>query len=252
MNFNSIEKKIIKYFKKMGANGILLTGSYATNTQTETSDIDIRFILDKEHTHTIKGIKYIDDYKISYFGENSEKVKRRMSIDFSRNSRFEARLYTLGKNLYDRDGNIEEIIQYAKIFMENEFQKKLTNDDIILNMYSLHISYQFLSNLSTNHSFYTYNYISLMKAMLVTYSYILNYEVAVDIKLNKILCDSSYCTINQWKEFPDQIFIELWIKSINKIKRKNIETVYKHLKSKILNIEQKNFEAIYRGQFKSS
>ena len=231
----------------MGANGILLTGSYATNTQTETSDIDIRFILDDEKTYTIKGIKYVDNYKISYFGENSEMVKRRMSIDFSRNSRFEARLYTLGKNLYDREGHIEEIIQYAKIFMENEFKRKITNDDIILNMYSLHVSHQFLSNLSTNHPFYVYNYISLMKAMLLTYSYILNYEMAIDIKLDKILCDRSYCLINHWKEFPDQIFIELWIKSISEIKQKNIEIVYKHLKSKILNIEGKDFEAIYRG-----
>lgn len=247
MNFNDIEEKIITYFKKMGANGILLTGSYATNTQTEISDVDIRVTLDNEKKYTIKGIKYIDNYKISYFGENSEMVKRRMSIDFSRNSRFEARLYTLGKILYDRHGSLEEIIHYAKIFMENEFQKKLTHDDIILNMYSLHVGYQFLSNLSTNHPFYTYNYISLMKAMLLTYSYILNYEVAIDVKLYKTLCDSSYCEINQWKEFPDQIFIELWIKSIAKIKQKNIEIVYEYLKFKILNIEGKDFEAVYRG-----
>lgn len=247
MEFTDIEKKIVNYFKEMGANGILLTGSYATKAQTETSDIDIRLILDNEKISTIKGIKYIDNYKISYFGENSEKVKRRMSVDFSRNSRFEARLYTLGKILYDRDGHTEEIIQYAKIFMENEFQKKFTNDDIVLNMYSLHISYQFLSNLSINHSFYTYNYISLMKAMLMTYSYILNYEVAIDIKLDKTLCDSSYCVINQWKEFPDQTFIELWIKSITEIKQKNIETVYEYLGSKILNIEGKDFEVIFRG-----
>lgn len=247
MNFNTIEEKIVIYFKEIGANGILLTGSYATNTQTETSDIDIRLILENEKTHTIKGIKYIDNYKISYFGENLEMVKRRMSIDFSRNSRFEARLYTLGKILYDRDGHTEEIIQYAKIFIENEFQRKLTQDDIILNMYSLHISYQFLSSLSAKYSFYTYNYISLMKAMLLTYSYIINYEVAIDVKLDKTLRDSSYCTINLWKEFPDQVFIELWIKGIAKIKQKNIKIVYKYLKSKILNIEEKDFEAVYRG-----
>lgn len=231
----------------MGANGILLTGSYATNTQTEASDIDIRLIFDNESTHTIKGIKYIDNYKVSYFGENSGMVKRRMSIDFSRNSRFEARLYTLGKNLYDRDGNVEELIQYAKIFMENEFQKKLINDDVILNMYSLHTGYEYISNLSTNHSFYTYNYISLLKAMLQTYSYILNYEMAIDIKLDKILSDSSYCEINQWREFPDHFFIELWIKSITKIKKKNIEAIYNYLQSKTLIIEGKDFEAIYRG-----
>ena len=247
MSFNTIEEKIVTYFKEIGANGILLTGSYATNTQTETSDIDIRLILENEKTHTIKGIKYIDNYKISYFGENPEMVKRRMSIDFSRNSRFEARLYTLGKILYDRDGHTEEIIQYAKIFIENEFQRKLTQDDIILNMYSLHISYQFLSSLSAKHPFYTYNYISLMKAMLLTYSYIINYEVAIDVKLDKTLHDSSYCAINHWKEFPDQVFIELWIKGIAKIKQKNIKIVYKYLKSKILDIEGKDFEAVYRG-----
>lgn len=247
MSFNTIEEKIVTYFKEIGVNGILLTGSYATNTQTETSDIDIRLILENKNTNTIKGIKYIDNYKISYFGENPEMVKKRMSIDFSRNSRFEARLYTLGKILYDRDGHAEEIIQYAKIFIENEFQRKLTQDDIILNMYSLHISYEFLSSLSAKHSFYTYNYISLMKAMLLTYSYIINYEVAIDVKLDKTLRDSSYCAINHWKKFPDQVFIELWIKGIAKIKQKNIKIVYKYLKSKILNIEGKDFEAVYRG-----
>lgn len=247
MEFTHIKKKIISYFKNKGVNGILLTGSYATRTQTKTSDIDIRLVLDNENINTIKGIKYIDDYKISYFGENPEKVKRRMSVDFSRNCRFEARLYTLGKVLYDRDGHTEEIIQYAKVFMENEFQKKVTNDHIVLNMYSLHKSYEFLSNLPINHSFYVYNYISLVKAMLMTYSYILNYEVAIDIKLDKTLCDSSYCVINQWKEFPDQTFIELWIKSITEIKQKNIETVYKYLESKILNIDGKDFEVIFRG-----
>lgn len=247
MSFTNIEKKIIKHFKKMGVNGILLTGSYATNTQTEASDIDIRLLLNDEKTHSIKGIKYIDHYKVSYFGENREMVKKRMSIDFSRNSRFEARVYILGRVLFEKEDCLKELIQYAKIFMENEFQKKIDKDGIILRMYSLDVSYQFLSNLSINSSFYIYNYISLVKAMLFTYSYILNYEVAIDIKLEKTLFNDSYCEINQWKEFPDQNFIKLWRKSITKINIKNIKDVYEYLKSQILNIEGKDFEVIYRG-----
>lgn len=247
MSFDDIEQKIIKHFKKMGVNGILLTGSYATNSYTESSDIDVRLIFNSEKAHTVKGIKYIDQYKVSYFGENSEMVKRRMSIDFSRNSRFEARLYTLGKVLLDKKGQVGEMIQYAKIFMENEFQKKFSADDVILRMYSLDVSYQSLCNLPKKNSFYIYNYISILKSIFLTYSYILSYEVAIDTKLDRILCDNSYCEINQWKEFPDQTFIKLWIKSINKIKKRNVENVYGYLKSKILNIEGKDFEVIYRG-----
>jgi predicted nucleotidyltransferase len=110
----NFEEKIISHLKKEDVNGILLTGSYATQTQTENSDIDIRIIFNNDIKHTIKGIKYIEGYKVSYFGENINMVKKRMSMDFSRNSRFEARLFTLGKILYDKNGCVEELVQYAK------------------------------------------------------------------------------------------------------------------------------------------
>ncbi|SHL00145.1 Nucleotidyltransferase domain-containing protein [Chryseobacterium polytrichastri] len=246
MNMKNFEEKIISYLKKDDVNGILLTGSYATQTQTEKSDIDIRIIFDKNIKHTIKGVKYIDGYKLSYFGENIDMVKRRMSIDFSRNSRFEARLFTLGKILYDKNGYVEELIQYAKIFMENTFQKKTTQDDIILKMYSLHIRYQSLLHTSISDPIYIYNYISLMKAILITYSLILNSEMVIDIKPDKILSNSSYREKNLWKDFPDSTFVELWIKSITEINPKNMEVIYKYIQTKTLVIEEKDFEVVYR------
>lgn len=242
----NFEEKIISHLKKEDVNGILLTGSYATQTQTENSDIDIRIIFNNDIKHTIKGIKYIEGYKVSYFGENINMVKKRMSIDFSRNSRFEARLFTLGKILYDRNGCVEELIQYAKIFMENTFQKKITHDDIILKMYSLHVRHQSLVHTSVSDPMYVYNYISLMKAILSAYSLILNYETVIDIKPVKILSDSYYRERNLWEDFPDPIFVELWIKSITEITPMNMEIIYKYLQTKTLVIEEKGFEVVYR------
>ncbi|MDM1553697.1 MULTISPECIES: nucleotidyltransferase domain-containing protein [Chryseobacterium] len=246
MDLKSLEEKIISNFKTENINGILLAGSYATNTQTENSDIDLRLIFNNDRKHTVKGIKYIEGLKVSYFGENIGMVKKRMSVDFSRNSRFEARLFTLGKILYDQDGNVEELVQYAKIFMENSFQKKLTQDDITLRMYSLHVRHESLLNTPLSNPIYTYNYISFMKAVLVTYSVILNYEMVIDIKPEKILTNSSYREINQWKDFPDQDFVELWIKGVYEITPNNLEAVYQYVQSQTLVIERKDFEVIYR------
>ncbi|MGR3855050.1 nucleotidyltransferase domain-containing protein [Chryseobacterium indologenes] len=246
MDLKSLEEKIISNFKAENIHGILLAGSYATNTQTEDSDIDIRLIFSNDRKHTVKGIKYINGLKISYFGENADRVRRRMSVDFSRNSRFEARLFALGKILYDCEGSVEELVQYAKIFMENSFQKKLTQDDVILKMYSLHVRHESLSNTTVSSPIYVYNYISFMKAVLVTYSAILNYETIIDIKPDKILTNTTYREINQWKDFPDQDFVELWIKAISEITPNKLEVIYQYLQSKTLVIERKDFEVVYR------
>lgn len=246
MNFTNLEKKIISHFAMEDVNGILLTGSYATKTQTEKSDIDIRIIFSDSKNNTIKGVKYIEGYKVSYFGENTSMVKKRMSIDFSRNSRFEARLFTLGKVLFDKYGQVEELIQYSKIFMDNNFPKKLTQDDVILRIYSLEVRYHSLLNISEKNPFYVYNYISFIKAILITYSLILNYETIIDIKPDKILFDNAYIKTNLWKKFPDSEFIDLWIKCLEDINPENAKLIYEYIQTKTLIIEKKDFEVIYR------
>jgi predicted nucleotidyltransferase len=173
--------------------GILLTGSFAIGTYTESSDIDIRIVFDNSMNTTIKGVKRIKGYKVSYFGESVNGIKKRISHDYFRNLKFEARVFSIGKILYKQDEQIDEIVNLAKEYMVQAFKDiKKDNDTVLLRLYSLNVEYHYLSNISGDSALFLYNYMLFMRSAMNFYSWYLNYEHFIDIKTDSVLNNNEY------------------------------------------------------------
>lgn len=221
--------------------GIVLTGSHALGLQNENSDIDIRIIFDTTQKTTLKGIKN----KISYFAESIDSVKKRMQQDYTRNMKFEARLFSIGKILYKKNDAIDQLITIAHKFMNTPFRNIQHNRDvIILKMYSLSVNYNYLIH-NESSKLYTYNYMSFLKNALHIYSWFMSYELFIDIKTDLILNDPNYRKTNLWQDYPDKTFIKIWIGCLEgEYNNENIRKIYNYLQSQMTQIEGRDFEVV--------
>lgn len=220
--------------------GILLTGSYAVGLENSNSDVDMRLIFNSKQKKSIKGLTNINGYIFSYLGRSAEKTFKIFSTDFLLNNKFEARIFSIGKILYDEKNILEKLIETGKAYLEIPFPKKKLSKEIVnTNMYSIYSNKNFLESLPETSSFFSYHYYNFLRQTMKFYSLYLGYEFFIDTKIQKILIDEKYQRIYSWEKFPDQDFIDLWIDCLNKINYQSVILIYYYLEKKIVKIEEK-------------
>ena len=241
---NALKKFVDFWLLKKNVIGILLSGSYAVGLENKNSDIDIRIIFNNKCKKSIKGLNIIDGYKFSYLGRASDITEKRFCIDFFNNNKFEARIFSIGKILYDKDNSVKRLAEIAKAYVTTPFiKRKITREDINMNMYILYSRKINLESLPEGSPFFNYYYFSFLKQAISWYSNFLGYEFFIDSKTEKILTDDAYRKIYLWDKFPDQIFIQMWIESLNpnKLNKHSIISLYSYLEKKIIKIDEKKF-----------
>lgn len=241
-------KKFINIWKeKKNVIAIMLTGSYALGLQKGYSDIDIRILFNSKEETSIKGLTCIDGYVFSYLASNMKNYTIRINNQFYNNSKFEATVFAIGKIVYSKD--VKEMIKLKKIanqYLKRDYLKKenIEHDKKIL-MYNLYTIFNYLKTIEEKDPFYDYNYIIFLKTAINLYSYYLNIEIYSDAKVSKIITeDKIYIKKNLYNEFPDKIFLKLWLKSLKKKNQKNITKCFIYLSNKIYKINSNNFEII--------
>lgn len=239
----SILEKFVDYILDKGEiSGILVCGSYAVGLQSNISDVDIRLLIAPTQKTSFKGLKKIDGYNFSYLGRTKEVYINKIKQDFANNIKIDARNFTLGKIIFDKDGQMNEIKEASRHYFHSKFeQKNITDNDLISIMHSLYIRYDYLKSKPSS-PFFIYNYFSFIKQSLMCYAKILNIEMVVDHKLEKLLTDEEYVSTYNFESFPDKIFLELWIKkiSIKNPKSKDAKELYEYLCKKIKKINPNN------------
>lgn len=238
--------KFIEYWKaKKNVIGILITGSYALDSENKNSDIDIRIIYNKNQEKTTKGLTTIDGYIFSYLGRNIETTKRRMSTDFLNRNKLEVGMFSIGKILYDKDNELKKIIKISKTYLATPFiQKKISKEEIYMRMYTLYTYKNFLESSEKDSPYFSYIYYIFMKMAFSSYSSFLGQEIFIDTKIEKVLSDKQYRLRNNWVDFPDNKFVKLWTKCIE---HKNINTtsskmIFDYLQKKMMKFNENDIK----------
>ncbi|MEY8758523.1 nucleotidyltransferase domain-containing protein [Chryseobacterium tongliaoense] len=240
----ALEIFINKWKSKKYVEGILLSGSYAVGLENEDSDIDIRLIFNSKYKKNIKGLTVINGYTFSYLGRSSEITKKRFSIDFFNYNKFEARIFGIGKILYDKNKSVEELVDNARVYFTTPFLQKKTDRDVInTSMYALYNSKVSLESLSEKSPFFHYHYYNFFRQAIKWYSLFLGYEFFIDSKIEKILTDENYRNIYLWEKFPDQEFADIWLNGIrpDNVNKKSVILIYYYLEEQIVKIDKKQF-----------
>lgn len=223
--------------------GILLTGSYAVGIQNTTSDIDIRLILNDDVQTSFKGLETIDGYCFSYIGRSKAITLQKFNRQFFSHVKMEARIYNVGKVLYDPFGDVTKIMELAKTYVETPLiAKEISEDDLQLYMYSLYKKYQYIVNSTPDDPFYDYNYMMYLKSALNYYADVLNTEIMFenDSKLSRFLTDERYLSAYGYSKFPDQDFINLWLSALSEKSIHKIEDIHNFLRKNLHNFNSDN------------
>ena len=116
-NVESIILKFIyemEYLENKHVLGAFFYGSFLTGFNEKHSDIDLSIIFDNEKPdRLVRGNKYIDGIRIEYFEKPIEDVYLSIENDFSTQSNASLSIIGTSKILFDKDGSLKKLQNYA-------------------------------------------------------------------------------------------------------------------------------------------
>jgi predicted nucleotidyltransferase len=189
--------------------GALLCGSHVTGTATKFSDIDIHIILSDKVNWRERGNKVVDGHLIEYFANPAKQIRKYFEENYKNNSRSDARMFTVGKILFDKKGEAKKLQEEAKKQIKRAF-KKPTKLQIEFAKYSLWDNLDNLKDLADQNSpnYKIFYYINLQNAIR-TYGKFLGVEVCATTKLSKFLNDDDFKKRYSIEGFKDKKFVAL-------------------------------------------
>ena len=119
----SLEKFIDKWKNKKDVVGALVCGSYITGNPSPHSDIDIHILLSNSTNYRERGNEYIDGILIEYFANPFPQHIKYLESDFKNRRRVNVHMLTTGKVLFDKTGELKELINIANKFKKKKFKR---------------------------------------------------------------------------------------------------------------------------------
>ncbi|UGU17863.1 hypothetical protein LS482_08270 [Sinomicrobium kalidii] len=205
--------------------GILITGSYATQWQNEQSDLDIRIILDDSCEQTLKGVYTTEKaLKISYTARSVANTIRLFGVQHKSSFNFEARNICIGKIFFERTDKVSFLQEESQKIINRPFPEKSKNK-LLSEFNSINTEYTKLMGMNTASPFFKLAYFSFLNNVFQCYSIHLNYELVFDIaKFEEVFFNKDYREVNIYKDFPDSKFLKDWISAISS----NVESMKKN------------------------
>lgn len=219
--------------KKEGYLGAILTGSYATGTQTEFSDVDVQIVYDDNVSWRERGNKMIDGYLFEYFANPIPQYKKYMEKEFLSGKRTTARMFVTGKIIEDPTGQVSRLKKEAATIFKRKL-RPMSKIDIEIAKYSIWDALDGLKDLATKQtpdSSVQYG-ISLGK-ILGYYTKFLKVEGPTSSKMFRFLSEKSFRDKYQMPQLPDPKFVKLFLAAITKQDIKEIEKVAKYVQLKM-------------------
>jgi hypothetical protein len=241
-----IYEYIRKWKTKKNVIGIVLSGSYATKLNTKNSDVDLRIIFSEDEEAHYKGVETVSGLEYSYITGTIQSSLRTIHNQFFRVSKFEARIFSLGIILYEKNGEIKELKEKASSIMDLDFDPP-SEELLLLKKYMLSNSFSNFINMNIESRLFKYYYYQFLDHIFKAYSSYLTIEVPTIEKLNRILFDSEYRIKNNFNEFSDKNFLQLWEDAVNAESTNYIikaKELYKHVEECWGIFDATNFKAM--------
>jgi len=211
--------------------GLLLTGSYATNTFDEGSDVDFRIVFKRDVTQTEVGECHINGKCISFVGMSSTNYIRLFEDDLKTTSRFEIRRFLVGKVIQDNDGSVENLKEKAKGFFDQEMSGFLPVEELG-QLLEIGRAYKVFMEMFEDDVFLPIAYYQLLAEIFNCYSKCLKADIPVfPKKWSRYFEEASYRNVHFFEPFPDQKFVSLFQIACKKLDREALTSLYFYFKS---------------------
>ena len=207
----AVHKFLTPWKAKKYVIGALVTGSFVTGNATKHSDVDLHIILDGKVKWRERGNKMVDGFLIEYFANPPQQLKKCMEEGYRDGKRVDARMYLLGKIIFDRTGEVKKLQENAK----KEFKKKFKKPDKVWTELTKYSIWEALDDLTaTKHQKpiqFRYNCNLVLSDLLKKYAKYLGAELVPPAKLHRLFFDKIYRKNSHLHEFPDRTFVNLFV-----------------------------------------
>ena len=229
----ALEKFLEPWKKRKEVAGALVCGSFITGNPSKHSDIDIHIILKKNTKWRERGNKIVDGYLIEYFANPKEKHFEYTQEDYKQRKKINAHMFVTGKVLFDKTGELKEIIEYSKKFLRKSFPKP---DKIGVELSKYHL-WDMQDNLEEvyeqDKEDFSFVYYNFLNKLIQEYSKFLGFESFPVNKTRRFLEDKKDKKKYAVNDFPDKKFKKMFLKAM-KLKDKMMGS-YKKLINYVLN-----------------
>ena len=171
----------------------------------------------------------MDGTLIEYFANPARQIRHYFKKEFFQNSRSTARIITIGKVLFDKTGIAEALKAEALEYMKRPFERP-DETWVEIAKYSLWDMLDSLKDAEDRNdpsSGYLYN-LALNRALEV-YSKFLGVEIPPASKVYRLFSDEGFRKAYMFEEFPDEEFVKLFLKALERCETKNLEKVIIHV-----------------------
>lgn len=195
--------------------GVFFYGSYLTGFYNKKSDIDLHIIMDDSDPKTIiRGMKYIDGYKIEYFEKPISDIYKSIITDF--NNQNNALLSIIGTSeiLFSKSSEINKLQESVK----DKFKTKLPplkkeRSMVFLSEIELLINY--LKNIEEHDSkYYKYFYSLIIEKIRKLYHRLNSFPQIPTSKVLRLYNDEEYRKSFGKQDIPEEIFRNMYIEAI--------------------------------------
>lgn len=175
----------------------------------------------------------VDGFLIEYFANPLHCLKEYMENNHKERKRTDARMFVIGKILFDKNGEVEELRQTARKQMKRKFES-LTKFKLELTKYFLWDGMDNLKDLFSQESpNLNFAYYLFLNEIIKTYATFLRVEVAVSAKIYKFFTDNKFRNKYKIEKFPDGVFVKKTIDCMKKIELENIQELNDYVLKKM-------------------
>ena len=215
-----LEKFLMEWKTKKYVMGAILTGSRVTTQFSENSDIDVYIVLSPDVKWRERGNIMVDGMLIEYFANPPNQIRAYLKDEFEKNRFTTARMFAMGKILFDKEGYVKQLKKEAINFMKKKF-KKPNKNEIELAKYCLWDNLDNLKDLyQQNSENFDFLYYLALNGILETYSKFLRVEIPPRSKILLYFENEKFRREYKFKEFPDKTFSEIFTSCLKCKKRK--------------------------------
>ena len=230
---SALEKSLDKWRNRNNVEGALLTGSYATGTATEFSDLDLFIVLADTAAWNRKELQVMDGITVEFSICTVSQFEKYIDNEHNENKSVVSRMWSVGKIMFDRHGQIDRLQQKARKQMRRSF-KKLRNRRIEIEKAFIWNDLQDLKDMHREKASGFEFVCSLhLQRAITAYAKFLRAEIPPFAKLHRILSDRGFRTRYGIEPLPDSHFNRLLKACLKNLSMRNIEKLTEHVLEKM-------------------
>lgn len=239
---NIINTFIVSWQEREDYEGIILTGSFASDTADEGSDIDLRILYTNNSDYYEYGDCLIDGKSVSFVGMSRDLYEKTFQEDLQTTSKFEIRRIAVGKVIDDKSGNFQQLQLHAKALLKNEKIKGFDDGTLLSEKLRLNRKLRVLGEMPVDDMFFNMAYFDLLKDIFEFYATFLQADIPAFMKKwSRFLTNADYRQANYFTVFPDEIFIKDFINTATAVNLLNIKYLYQYVIHKSGGLIEENF-----------